>query len=269
MRTRAKARVGDLECRSMSKEKRARQKQNRQQQLAQKARAARAARWRRRLNFLPLIVGVAALLFWLAGRSDIETDGAAVYDGFRAQPTACGGSQPDERVLMTFDSPADLSLSGTVSATLDTSCGPIELSLDADAAPESVNSFAFLAQQGYFDGTVCHRLLPGFMLQCGDQTATGTGGPGYAVPDEFPAEGFVYAEGVVAMANAGAGTTGSQFFLVIGDASFLPPEFSVLGSFTDPGGTVAALIDVPLGISGDEQSGPLETIYLNSVAVEG
>ena len=63
----------------MSKEKRARQKQNRQQQLAQKARAARAARWRRRLNFLPLIVGVAALLFWLAGRSDIETDGAAVF----------------------------------------------------------------------------------------------------------------------------------------------------------------------------------------------
>jgi peptidyl-prolyl cis-trans isomerase B (cyclophilin B) len=161
-------------------------------------------------------------------------------------------------------------MSGTVSVTLDTSCGSFELALDADGAPETVNSFAFLASQGYFDGTVCHRFVPGFVLQCGDPTATGTGNPGYTVPDEFPEEGFVYGEGVVAMANAGLGTTGSQFFLVIGDASFLPATFNVVGTFSDPNGVVEALAGVTLGVSaGGEQSTPLETIYLNAVIVGG
>ena len=123
---------------------------------------------------------------------------------------------------MTFDAAEDQQVSGIVNVVLDTSCGTLELALDADTAPESVNSFVFLARQGYFDGTVCHRYVPGFMLQCGDPTGTGTGRPGYTVSDEYPAEGFVYEKGTVAMANSGPGTTGSQFFLVVGGSGFSP-----------------------------------------------
>lgn len=206
-----------------------------------------------------------------AGPAPVSTEPrepAADYAGFRAQPTACGAQAPDESTAMSFDAPADQGLSGIVTVQVDTSCGPLVFALDADAAPETVNSFVFLARAGFFDGTVCHRLIPGFVLQCGDPTATGAGGPGYTVPDEFPEPDFVYEEGVLAMANAGPGTTGSQFFIVIGDASFLGPVYSVFGSFTDTAGTLASLVEVPLGSLGGEQSRPLETIYLNQVTVE-
>ena len=206
-----------------------------------------------------------------AGPAPVSTEArepAADYAGFRAQPTACGAEAPDERTAMSFDTPSDQGLSGIVTVQVDTSCGPLVFELDADAAPQTVNSFVFLAREGFFDGTVCHRLIPGFVLQCGDPTATGAGGPGYTVPDEFPEPDFVYEEGVLAMANAGPGTTGSQFFIVIGDASFLGSVYSVFGSFTDTEGTLASLVEVPLGSLGGEQSRPLETIYLDRVTVK-
>ena len=268
----------------MPTEKRARQRENREKLLAARARVERIERLKRRGIILAVILIIVAIFAWLTNRDTgdpepsttvattlpSQTRGPVDYAGFRAQTTACGGTQPAERVEMTFEAPADQALSGSVQATLQTSCGSIELALDADAAPESVNSFVFLAREGYFDGTACHRLVAGFVLQCGDPGATGGGDPGYVVPDEFPADGFVYDTGVIAMANAGPGTTGSQFFLVIGDDSLLPPRFSVLGTFTDSDGALAALAQVPLGLSpGGEQSGPLETIYLDSIVVEG
>jgi peptidyl-prolyl cis-trans isomerase B (cyclophilin B) len=264
----------------MGIEKRARQKENRQQRLAAESRAATAAKWRRRLVRWPILLGLVALAFWLPTRGDdtevaVTDDSAAPlnapasYDEFRSQVSACGSDQPDERTEMTFEEPGDADVEGLVTLTLETSCGEIVLTLDADAAPETVNSFVFLAEEGYFDGTVCHRLVPGFVLQCGDPSATGTGDPGYIVPDEFPDAGFVYTEGVLAMANSGSGTTGSQFFLVIGDASFLDPVYSVFGTFEDTTGVIAAMLDIPLGLSSGAQSGPLETIYLTSVTVDG
>ncbi len=273
----------------MPTEKRARQRENREKLLAARARVERIERLKRRGIVLAVILIIVAIFAWLTNRDTgdpepsatvatvatvattlpSQTRGPVDYAGFRAQTTACEGTQPAERVEMTFEAPADQALSGSVQATLQTSCGSIELALDADAAPESVNSFVFLAREGYFDGTACHRLVPGFVLQCGDPGATGGGDPGYVVPDEFPADGFLYDTGVIAMANAGPGTTGSQFFLVIVDGSLLPPLFSVLGTFTVSDGTLAALAQVPLGLSpGGEQSGPLETIYLDSVVVE-
>jgi cyclophilin family peptidyl-prolyl cis-trans isomerase len=173
---------------------------------------------------------------------------------------------------MQFDAPENQGLTGTVSATLNTSCGPIEFSLDASKYPQTVNSFVFLARKGYFDGTVCHRLAKGFVLQCGDPTAIGIGGPGYTVPDEFPPDGFVYQKGVVAMANAGPGTTGSQFFIVLGDAGFLDPTFSILGNVIGSEDTLAKLDSVPVGMTSGvqpEESSPLETIYLDSVTIAG
>lgn len=125
-------------------------------------------------------------------------------------------------------------------ATLDTTCGRITLELDPAKAPHTVNSFAFLAGQKFFDHTKCHRLTSQgiFVLQCGDPEGTGQGGPGYQLKDEnlkdpSVAEG-TYPAGTVAMANAGPDTGGSQFFLVYKDSA-LPPNYTPFGKIT--GGT--------------------------------
>ncbi len=115
---------------------------------------------------------------------------------------------------------------------LDTNQGEIDLSLASAKAPCTVNSFTFLAKQKYFDATSCHRLTTSgiYVLQCGDPSATGSGGPGYQFPDEN-LSGAVYPKGTVAMANAGPGTNGSQFFLVYKDTQ-LPPSYTPFGTIT-------------------------------------
>ncbi|WP_430332268.1 peptidylprolyl isomerase [Rhodococcus sp. ACT016] len=137
---------------------------------------------------------------------------------------------------------------GTASLTLTTNEGPIGLTLDRAAAPCTVNSFVSLTDQGYFDGTPCHRLstTPGLqILQCGDPTGKGTGGPGYEYANEYPTTAYapsdpaaqqplVYPRGTIAMANAGADTNGSQFFLVYAD-SVLPPQYTAFGTISDEG----------------------------------
>ncbi|MFP5451193.1 MAG: peptidylprolyl isomerase [Thermoleophilia bacterium] len=143
-------------------------------------------------------------------------------------PTAEASSRSE-----SYDAPAQVLKDGCdYSATMTTNLGEIEIALDPEAAPETVNSFVFLATQGYFDGLTFHRVVPGFVIQGGDPTGTGTGGPGYTIPDELPAEPG-YAEGAVAMANAGPNTSGSQFFIVTGDASFLPNAYSLFGTVTE------------------------------------
>ncbi|WP_308162913.1 peptidylprolyl isomerase [Nocardia alni] len=120
-------------------------------------------------------------------------------------------------------------------ANLQTNCGMITLSLEAAKAPVTVNSFVFLAGQHYFDHTHCHRLTTQgiFVLQCGDPTGTGSGGPGYKFSDEN-LQGATYPAGTVAMANAGPNTNGSQFFLVYQNSP-LPPNYTPFGRIT--GGT--------------------------------
>lgn len=118
--------------------------------------------------------------------------------------------------------------------TLQTNCGTIEIALDKKA-PITTGSEAFLASQGFYDGTKCHRLTTEgiFVLQCGDPKGDGTGGPGYSIPDEnLPTgSGVNYPAGTVAMANAGPGTGGSQFFLVYRDTT-LPAGYSIWGKVT-------------------------------------
>ncbi len=136
----------------------------------------------------------------------------------------------------------------TVSASMETTQGPIGLTLNNAESPCTVNSFVSLASQGYFDGTTCHRLVTGEglqVLQCGDPTGTGSGGPGYQFANEFPTDQYApddlaaqtpvtYKRGTIAMANAGAGTNGSQFFLVYGDST-LPPQYTVFGTIDETG----------------------------------
>lgn len=192
------------------------------------------------------------------------------YAGFVAQPTACGAEAPTPVVPMVFEAPEDqgLSESGKVRATITTSCGDIVVELDPEVAPETVNSFVFLARAGYFDGSVSHRIVPGFVIQAGDQTATGREGPGYTIPDELPAAGFVYEAGSLAMANSGPNTTGSQFFITVADVP-LPNDYSYFGKVVDGFDTLEAITQVPLGVNPfGEQSVPLETVYIEKVTIE-
>jgi peptidyl-prolyl cis-trans isomerase B (cyclophilin B) len=192
------------------------------------------------------------------------------YIGYLRQPTACGAAQPEPAVDMKFDTPQDVGLAAPVTVVLNTSCGPIEIAMDPSATPETVNSFVFLAESGYFDGTVSHRIVPEFMMQAGDPTATGLGGPGYTVPDEYPDEP-AYTRGTVAMANAGPGTTGSQFFILFGDAEWLPPTFTIVGTVVDGFETLDRIEQIPLGSSPNSPdpspSTPLESLYIESVTV--
>lgn len=132
--------------------------------------------------------------------------------------------------------PAVAAHEGKVPATMTTSIGTIRLTLDAANAPCTVNSFLSLVEQGYFDGTSCHRLTvaQGFeVLQCGDPTGTGAGGPGYSFDDELTGS-ETYGAGTLAMANAGPNTNGSQFFIVYGDTG-LTPDYTVFGSVDKAG----------------------------------
>ena len=118
-------------------------------------------------------------------------------------------------------------------ATFDTTQGSFSVRLFADRAPGTVNNFVALARWKYFDGTKCHRVIEDFVVQCGDPTATGTGGPGYSFPDELPQLGE-YKIGSLAMANSGPNTNGSQFFIITGNnGASLPPSYSLFGEVTE------------------------------------
>jgi peptidyl-prolyl cis-trans isomerase B (cyclophilin B) len=142
--------------------------------------------------------------------------------------------------------------SGTVSYVLRMTDGDVKITLDRANAPCTVNSFASLADQGYYDNTKCHRLADSgiFILQCGDPTSTGKGGPGYEFADETDGTES-YTEGVVAMANGGPGTNGSQFFLVWADSTSLDNK----GEFTIFGRMDKASRDVVATMAGEGQDG--------------
>jgi len=116
-------------------------------------------------------------------------------------------------------------------ATLQTNHGPIELELHDEDAPKTVENFKKLARDGFYDGVIFHRVIPDFMIQGGDPTGTGSGGPGYQFEDEFNEHGVV--RGALAMANAGPNTNGSQFFIVTTEeASWLNGKHTVFGRVT-------------------------------------
>jgi cyclophilin family peptidyl-prolyl cis-trans isomerase len=138
------------------------------------------------------------------------------------------GSSPQRQ---KFDAapPMIIDTTKTYTATMVTSHGTMEFLLDAAGAPETVNSFVYLARWHYYDGIVLHRIIPGFVLQGGDPTGTGAGGPGYRFNDELPKPGR-YELGSLAMANAGPHTNGSQFFIISGpDGMRLPPLYALFG----------------------------------------
>ena len=147
-------------------------------------------------------------------------------------------------------------------ATLHTNHGAIAIELFDEDAPKTVENFLKLARDGFYDGVVFHRIIPDFMIQGGDPTGTGTGGPGYTFEDEFNDHKVV--RGALAMANAGPNTNGSQFFIVTADdASWLNGKHTVFGRVTSGQDVVDAISLVER----DGRDRPLEPVLIESITI--
>jgi peptidyl-prolyl cis-trans isomerase B (cyclophilin B) len=154
----------------------------------------------------------------------------------------------------------------TWTLTFDTSCGTFVVTLDPAAAPATAASLVSLARAGYYDDTIFHRIVPGFVIQGGDPTQSGSGGPGYSTVDA-PAADAAYTKGVVAMAKTAAeppGTSGSQFFVVTGEDVGLPPDYAIVGTVTDGLDVIESI--GTLGDPSTEQ--PLQPIVVESVTAK-
>jgi peptidyl-prolyl cis-trans isomerase B (cyclophilin B) len=156
-----------------------------------------------------------------------------------ASTTTCDYPTDPQGAARKVDAPPTTpTVTGTVDATIETSVGTLDATLDADKAPCTVNSFVSLAKQGYFDNTPCHRLTTRatgiYVLQCGDPTGTGTGGPGYTIPDEL-ARTDTYGPGTLAMANTGQPDSGGSQFFVVYRQTPLPPHYTVFGHISPAG----------------------------------
>lgn len=249
-------------------------------------------------SVLAALVAVAVVvgLVWLKKDKDDKSDAGGATTSAAPETTADSGptaAPAADGKLPPFTAPANLGANcqypadgspakpaqaprtgkvptepAQISASMSTSQGNIGLQLDNAKSPCTVNSFASLAQQGYFNDTPCHRLTtaPGLgVLQCGDPTGLGTGGPGYKFDNEYPTDQYpadapeaqqpvTYPRGSLAMANAGPGTNGSQFFLVYKDSQ-LPPQYTVFGRIDDTG--LATLDKIAAaGVKGGGDDGP-------------
>ncbi len=162
--------------------------------------------------------------------------------------------------------PPGQELQGPATAVVETSCGTFRIELDTRRAPRTASSFAHLAREGVYDDTLFHRIVPGFVIQGGDPTASGSGGPGYFI-DEPPPENLSYLRGVVAMAKTAAeppGRSGSQFFVVTQPDAGLTPDYALLGR-------VSSGMDVVERIEGlgSPDGTPVEPVVIRRITIEG
>jgi cyclophilin family peptidyl-prolyl cis-trans isomerase len=166
---------------------------------------------------------------------------------------------------MQFDSAPDLSidLDGAYTATLHTTLGDIAVEFLPAEAPLAVNNFLFLAGRGYYDDVIFHRVISGFMLQCGDPTGTGSGGPGYNFRDELDGSGK-YERGTLAMANAGPNTNGSQFFIMHKDYG-LTHNYTIFGKVTEG----LDVVDAIAALDTDPSDRPTDTPSIKSITLTG
>ena len=172
------------------------------------------------------VCAAALLLAGCGGGGDDDTSTGAL-------PVGCTSVAPPKPKQVQLSRPGSR-LQGPATATVETSCGSFEIALDTARAPLTASSFAYQARQGVYDDTLFHRIIPGFVVQGGDPTGTGSGGPGYFV-DEPPPQDLSYTRGIVAMAKSAAeppGRSGSQFFVVTAADAGLTPDYALLGKVT-------------------------------------
>jgi peptidyl-prolyl cis-trans isomerase B (cyclophilin B) len=238
------------------------------------------------MRLLALLVATLALLAAGCGGDDDEAADTGAFDsGTTAEtetaPATTGttGTDTAERPAggcTRVDAPAPRDAGGaeapedeldsgkTYRLVFDTNCGSFTVELDQETAPETAASLVSLARAGYYDNTIFHRIVPGFVIQGGDPTQTGTGGPGYQTVDPPPPDG-AYTYGTVAMAKTAAeppGTSGSQFFVVTAPDAQLPPEYAIVGTISDG----LEVIDA-IGLLGDAEQRPTQTVLIEKVTV--
>jgi cyclophilin family peptidyl-prolyl cis-trans isomerase len=278
--------------------------------LAAQRQAERSAALRRRNRLVGLIAGVIAVVVAIVGLGLIlgsggTTTGASATPSASPTPSpspsaapgtktgtvtptaatengavACSAQAPPEagepKPQFAGPPPMKIDVKATYRATMVTSCGTIVIELDAKRAPETVNSFVFLADKGYFDGQYFHRLDTSIdVIQGGDPTGTGQGGPGYAIPDELKGD-EKYTPGTLAMANAGPDTGGSQFFIITGPAGAnlnSAPNYTIFGHIVKGLDVAKRIQQLPIvdpeAAAGGDLSGqrPKEAVYLERVTI--
>jgi cyclophilin family peptidyl-prolyl cis-trans isomerase len=255
-------------------DRRQRQRESREERRREEERRKRIrAAWKRAAIFGSLALLIIGVFFVINVLSKREPELPAAYIAFRQLPVACDAEAPPEITPKSFpDGPEDLGLppDAPITATMTTSCGEIVIELDPTLAPQGVNSFVFLANEGFYDGTVFHRIIDTFVARGGDPQADGKGGPGYGLPIEEPPDGFVYEPGVMALGHEYGSPTGSQFFFVVGpDAQSLGPDYSVLGTVVEGDDTLERIAAIPVQPApSGERSLPREAVYVENVTVE-
>ena len=164
--------------------------------------------------------------------------------------------------MPSYQSPPAMVIDPAKSYTvsIDTSAGTLTAELFASEAPNTVNNFVFLAREGFYSGVIFHRVINGFMIQGGDPTGTGSGGPGYRFDDEPVSR--EYQRGTLAMANAGPNTNGSQFFVMHADYA-LPPNYTIFGKLSAGEEVLDAIVDAPKG----GQDRPVNPVAIKSVTI--
>ncbi len=226
---------------------------------------------------LPILILALALLAAGCGGSDdtagttVTTESTDTTATATVGPDGCsdvtvpearedgGATEPEER----------LDPEKTYKLVFKTNCGSFTVTLDQAKAPATSASLVSLAKSGFYDNTIFHRIVPGFVIQGGDPTQAGNGGPGYQTVDP-PPSGSTYSEGIVAMAKLGsepAGTAGSQFFVVSGpSAETLPPDYAIVGTVTSGMDTVKRIDG--FGDANDPAGTPSRPVVVESVTVE-
>jgi peptidyl-prolyl cis-trans isomerase B (cyclophilin B) len=216
---------------------------------------------------LPIVLAALLFVAGCGGGSDEASSGDTSGTTTTTVAECADVDAPEARNPEPATAPsAPLDPAKTYTLTFDTSCGSFTVTLDQKLAPKTAASLVALADDGYFDDTIFHRVVSGFVIQGGDPTQSGSGGPGYSTVDVPPSDAK-YTKGVVAMAKSqveAPGTSGSQFFVVTGDDAGLPPDYAIVGTVTDGMDTVQR-IDA-LGIPGGDGP-PSKPVVINSVTV--
>ncbi|HEX5592057.1 MAG TPA: peptidylprolyl isomerase [Solirubrobacterales bacterium] len=220
-------------------------------------------RWIILAVFAVVAVGiVAAVLISRGGGDSNDSSSTSAETG----ANGCKEVEAPEPKTVSFKRAKQVLKPGEeATVVMKTSCGTFEIALDTKRAPKTANSFAFLAEEGFYDDLTFHRIVPEFVIQGGDPEGTGTGGPGYKVVEKPPAN-LAYTKGVVAMAKSSAeppGTSGSQFYVVTGADAGLPPEYALVGKVSKGLSVVERI-----GKLGTPEEKPKQTVLIEEATVD-